>query len=254
MTLSRRFCLLLGLPFLFISHRAAAVTVSDWIDRFSQPDTQKEILERIYPGKTGPVSEARAGKEGTMMYFPKGGMWVRLSPGFAHDAQAKPAYLIVSSSLYQHPDARPVSAVTFLIRDGEERAEALTSGYAAEETPALAKLPKLNRTFIVLMSRSFPGSPSEQRSALVMDSPSPSRRKLQPVWTSPWSLRRFQFTFDTLGQSQERLVVKNLSSTAEDPYLIYRWDGSRFTLDSFSNPKTAVAGIPESEWRFGSAP
>src|SRR5688572_23501874 len=56
-------------------------SLGSWERSMETPATQQKILNRIFAGQIGPITEARPAKDGSYL-FPKGGMWARLSKSF----------------------------------------------------------------------------------------------------------------------------------------------------------------------------
>lgn len=228
-------------------------TLADWARQFDEPETQRTILDRIFPGQIGPASSAQTAKDGRTLLFPKGGMWVSLGSSFAYESKPSSPFMVISSIVFQRLDRKAMSTVSYLLRDDSSRPVALTGGYSANESATVISLSQLNRVFILIESSSPDGARGDQLSATLYDVPPSGSSRLKAVWTSPRSLWRFRFGFDALGGRSEALVLKSLSGQSGDDFYVYRWDGDRFMRDEMTR-EGKIESLEESVWKYGSQP
>lgn len=228
-----------------------AASLSDWASSYESPETQKAILNGIFPGQIGSQTAAPANRFSSSLLFAKGGMWVSLGKSYAYESNERTKYFVVSCMTYPRLDRQPISATTYLFTEYESRGVALTGGYAAFEAAKSILLPKLNRSLILIESSSPNGSRGDQLTAYLYDTPAPGSRRVKVVWTSPRSLWKFRFGFDSLGSKQERLVVKSLSGNqSSEDYFVYRWAGDRFERDEFASDGV-VEDLGDEVWQYG---
>jgi len=225
-------------------------SLADWSQTFSQPAVQQKILDRIFPGKIGSVSEAVKRPKDGMLLFPKGGFWVQLGDTVVYSTMPVPT-LVVTSTFYQRADQDAINSTAYIFRTPVDRPVALSAGYAQRERVEKVTLPKLNKSFLVLSDSSAgPYEPQWSASLLEIGQAGMSDHP-KAVWVSPMAVRRFQFGFDALGGSAERIVVKITPRSGEDPaYKAYRWNGERFEEDIFASERLMKA-LPAEVWRYG---
>ncbi len=240
--------LAVGLPAM-----AMADTLESWANSFQNPETQQKILDRIFPGHVGPVSQARTDPTGRRYFFSRGAMWVRLGDDIAFDTRTTGGhapFLVVTCMQYQQPERSPMSGVTYLLHDTLQRALSLTAGYAAEEEVHLVELPKMGRSFLLILGTSPGGSRGKQQSATLYEIPRQGlSNRPKSVWTSPRNRGVFQLGFDALQGTKEMLLFKTSSGGNESEYAAYRWTGNRFEVDDFIS-ESKLENLPESVWKF----
>src|ERR1041385_6834514 len=187
---------------------AAEETLARWAENFDTPEVQQLILNKIFSGQVGPLNAAVLDKGSNRYLFPKNDSWVELGRDkvfFPASKTEKPT-LVVSCMLYNRPERGPVTATSYLFQDPSQRPVAISGGYAAQERVDLVQLPKLGKTFLVLVDTSKNGS-VPQCSAFVLSLDRSGHPR--SVWNSPMSARSFQFGFDTLGSRTEALVFRS---------------------------------------------
>jgi hypothetical protein len=233
----------------FLPYSLRAETLADWVNNMNQPEVQQKVLSKIFSG-VGPVSAAKPDKNNPKLYiFPTNGSWARLAIDMVWEPVGPPQYLVVSSVLYHDPAGDPINSASYLFRDTTRRPVSISGGYGSDERVEKIDLPRLKKSFLLLVNTSTKGAVRGQWSAsLLQIEPSGSQRI---VWQSPASARRFQLGFDTVGGDTEALVVRNVPKDGDSPqFSAYRWNGSRFELDSGVFERRLKA-LPDDVWRFG---
>ena len=181
---------------------------------------------------------------------------MRLSQDAVRDtstAAGHTPFLVVSCMSYQSPEKEPMSAVSYVLHDTMRRPAALSGGYAAHERVQQVTLPKLKKSFLLIVSSSGKGSgkTGQWSAALYLIEPNGMGDRPKPAWTSPMSARTFQLSFDALDGKTERLLLRtDRSGRGEFEHAAYRWEGSRFEKDGFASDSRMKA-LPEDVWRYG---
>src|SRR5258708_10846131 len=186
--------------------------LSRWAAEIEKPEVQQAVLDHIFPGQIGPVSSSipPASKQGTP-FFPKGSSWVQLGKDVVLGPRSGGSYLVVSCTLYYKPDRDPVNTATYLFLDPLRRPTALTAGYASYERVQRIQLPKLDKSFLVVVDRSSNKGGSPQWSASLLEIRSSGMTDHPPTaWLSPMSARVFQFRFDDLGSREDALHLRTI--------------------------------------------
>jgi hypothetical protein len=251
-----------------LSTTVFADSLADWAASYSKPETQQKILNRIFPDQVGTVSDAIQDKtEGTYL-FPKGTSWVQLGKNTVPGA----SYFIVTCMLYHRPVESPISAVSYVFRGTDQRPVAISAGYASRERVYQVTLPKLGKTFLLMMdSLGFDSSRRWSASLLEVGERGPDNNP-PLAWTSDSSYNDFQVGFSVLNGNAEELVLRTVTASAsskcsedsmnacesdygaggfgESNYAAYAWDGERFRTDGFA-PSDRLKALPESVWQYG---
>jgi hypothetical protein len=224
----------------------AAETLAHWAETIEERDTQQKILSRIFSADIGPASDALLNKETGIYLFPKSGSWVRLGKDYVLEKAGGQPYFVVSCMFYNRADRPPINAASYLFRNTTDRPAAISGGYASHERVQSVKLPKIDKTFLVLVDGLGETAPL-QWSAFLLKVEGTDRPK--SVWNSPISAREFQFGFDALGGATEALVFR-ATKGGNTQYSAYRWNGDRFEIDSFAS-EGRIKALPDDVWRFG---
>jgi hypothetical protein len=231
----------------------AESSLSQWAADFAKPEVQQKILNRIFSDQIGPVSAAVLDKTDGTYNFPNDNSWVRLGKDVVYSsASASGPYLVVSCTLTHAPDQPPVNATSYLFHDMDQRPVAISAGYAARERLEKVTLPKLGKTFLLLLDSSNQGG-ARQGSASLLDLEGPGMTDHpRAVWSSPNAARSFKLGFDDLGGKVEDLVLQ-VDKGNEVGYSAYRWNGSRFEPDDFVF-ENRLEALPDSVWKYGTNP
>jgi hypothetical protein len=259
---------LLGIS--LIGSPVAAETLGDWAITFLKPETQRKVLDRIFPDQIGAVSDAVLDKQNGTYFFTKNSSFVRLGKDFVWNPAGSP-YLIVTCMLYRAMDQEPTVATSYIFRDTQQRPATLTAGYATHERVRLVKLPKLDKSFL-LVEDSVANPQGEMRQwtafLLEVDSKGLSDHP-RNVWTSSPQFHSFQMGFTDLDGKTEDLVVRTVPSpqpkkydygydnsetqanaTDNSQYAAYHWTGDHFEADT-TVFDSRLKALPDSVWQYG---
>jgi len=228
---------------------AADDPLAYWEQHYNEPAVQQKILNRIFSGQIGPVSNAQRDKESGATIFPKNGGWVKLAskPVYLPRKSGAGPFFIATCMFYNQVERGPINATTYLVRNATDRPDAISGGYAAEEAAEAVELPKLGKTFVAIVGSFGKNNQLQWSGSVVSIQPS---GKPDSVWITPMSARRFQFGFAQIGGKVEELVFRYKKSGEDLQYSAYRWNGSRFEPDGFASLST-IKALPSEVWKYG---